>query len=159
MRRRVALYVVLLLAVLAFCSLRAHGQDLAAAPPATLGDWWQWAAGILSAVVLLGGAWGVVVKVQDRAAQRRDEARAALVGPLEQAVATLGGKVDALRREVADMRADLYPREEPGPLAHRRAVDARIAAVEAAVATLTGEKRTEVDALVRRLAEALGSQS
>jgi len=127
--------------------------------PTTADGWYGAAIAAGAAVVGVVGVWRAVAWGIDRAKATREAERVALVGPLEKSITALGAKVDALRQEVADMRADLYPREEPGPLAHRRGTDARLTQLEASVATLRGEKRDEVDALVQRLAEALGSST
>ena len=127
--RRIALYAVLLVAVLAFSALRAHGQD--GAPPVgwasvTLG---QVGATVGGLAAIVAGA-GVLLGPLRRMRADLDRCLAAL--GLRQDDRPLRGRVDALEADREAVRAEVAMGREAGARAE--------SAARAALAALAGRQ-------------------
>jgi hypothetical protein len=127
--RRIALYAVLLLAVVAVCALRAHGQE--GAPPVA---WASVTLGQIGATVggLAAIAAGLGVLLGPLRRMRADIDRCLAALGLRQDDRPLRGRVDALEADRDAVRAEVAIGREAGARAE--------SAARAALAALAGRQ-------------------
>ncbi|MDF1699543.1 MAG: hypothetical protein P1V36_00085 [Planctomycetota bacterium] len=136
----VGLVIVVGLCGLVLFSTAAYSQELETpAAGVSFAQIKEWAA----TVVLFAGAAGGVLKL----VEWRKNSQQADAAPIKKAHT----RIDATYAAIADINAELHPKEESRHLAWRKEVDADRAALKAAVSNLANSSTNEVAVVLRQV--------